>query len=125
MTSLYADYPSYCQYPKIADKCDLNIEIGKWYFPKFKLPKGKTAENQLREMVAKSALEQYGKLTPEIQTRLDYELDLICSKGYASYFLIMRDFIAWCEQNDTPPTPGVVPAALWFPLFWASSTSTR
>jgi DNA polymerase-3 subunit alpha len=103
MTSLYADYPEAIENTqKIADKCDLKIEIGNWYFPKFKLPKGKTAETLLTEMVLKSAKEQYGKIGPEIQTRLDYELDLICSKGYASYFLIMRDFIAWCEQNDTP-----------------------
>lgn len=103
MTALYPDYPEALENTqKIADKCDLNIEIGKWFFPKFKLPKGKTAETLLTEMVAKSAKEQYGTVSPEIQQRLDYELELICSKGYASYFLIMRDFIAWCEQNDTP-----------------------
>ena len=103
MEDIYKDYPEAIKNTqKIADKCDLNIEIGSWFFPKFKLPKGKTAETILTEMVAKSAKEQYGTVSPEIQQRLNYELELICSKGYASYFLIMRDFIAWCEQNDTP-----------------------
>jgi DNA polymerase-3 subunit alpha len=103
MTSLYADFPEAIDNTqKIADKCDLKIDIGNWYFPKFKVPKGQTAEKHLTEMVFKSAKEQYGEINSEIKSRLDYELDLICSKGYASYFLIMRDFIAWCEQNDTP-----------------------
>lgn len=87
---------------KIAEKCNLEIELGKWYFPKFKLPKNKTAEETLTEMVYDSAKEHYGKISPEVKDRLDYELEVICSKGYAAYFLIMRDFILWCEQNDTP-----------------------
>lgn len=87
---------------KIADKCNLEIELGKWYFPKFKLPKNKTAEETLTDFVFDSAKDHYGKITPEVKQRLDYELEIICSKGYAAYFLIMRDFIRWCEENDTP-----------------------
>ncbi|MFA5796240.1 MAG: DNA polymerase III subunit alpha [Candidatus Shapirobacteria bacterium] len=87
---------------KIADKCDLQIEIGKWYFPKFELPKDKTANEYLQENTFDSAKNHYGQLTPEITDRLNYELEIICSKGYAAYFLIMKDFIDWCGQNDTP-----------------------
>jgi DNA polymerase III subunit alpha len=53
-------------------------------------------------MVFVCAKEHYGKITSEVKERLDYELDVICGKGYAAYFLIMRDFIEWCENNDTP-----------------------
>jgi len=103
MEEQFSDYPESIENTqKIADKCNVNIELGKWYFPKFKLPKGKTAEVTLTEMVYAAAKEYYGKPSNEIKERLDYELDLICSKGYASYFLIMHDFIVWCEQNDTP-----------------------
>ncbi|HPT65995.1 MAG TPA: DNA polymerase III subunit alpha [Candidatus Woesebacteria bacterium] len=87
---------------KIAEKCNLEIELGNWYFPKFKLPKDKTAEETLKDLVFKSAEEYYGKLTPEITERLEYELGVINPKGYAAYFLIMRDFIKWTEENNTP-----------------------
>ena len=103
MQAQFTDYPEAIENTqKIADKCDVNIELGKWYFPKFKLPEGKSAEETLTEMVYASAKEHYGELSDDIKERLAYELDVICSKGYAAYFLIMRDFIAWCEQNDTP-----------------------
>ncbi|MFA6007647.1 MAG: DNA polymerase III subunit alpha [Candidatus Shapirobacteria bacterium] len=103
MSEQFADFPeAIANTQKIADKCNVTIELGKWYFPKFKLPEGKTAEETLTEMVYSSAKEHYGQLSQEIKDRLAYELDVICSKGYAAYFLIMRDFIDWCEKNDTP-----------------------
>jgi len=87
---------------KIADKCNVEIELGKWYFPKFKLPKGKTAEETLRDAVYLAAKDHYGEnLTQEITDRIEYELDVICTKGYAAYFLIEQDFIKWAEENDT------------------------
>ena len=104
MTQSFSDFPDAIENTqKIADKCNLEIELGNWYFPKFKLPKGKSAKEALKELVDKSAKEHYGKkLDKEITSRLDYELDVICSKGYAAYFLIMRDFIQWAEKNNTP-----------------------
>lgn len=104
MASQFADIPDALENTqKIADKCNLEIDIGNWYFPKFKLPKNKTPEETLRELVDTCAKEHYGqKLNQEITDRLEYELDVICSKGYAAYFLIMRDFIQWAENNDTP-----------------------
>jgi DNA polymerase III subunit alpha len=104
MESQFADYPDALQNTqKIADECELELELGKWYFPKFKLPKDKSAEETLRDVVYQSAKEHYGeKLSQEIINRIEYEMDIICSKGYAAYFLIMRDFIQWTEENDTP-----------------------
>ncbi len=103
MKDQFSDFPEAIENTlKIADKCDLQIEIGKWYFPIFNLPKNVTAEEQLNKLVFDSALEYYGSITSEVKERLEYELDVICSKGYAAYFLIMRDFIAWCEKNNTP-----------------------
>lgn len=103
MTEQFTQYPdAISNTVKIAEKCNLEIEIGKWYFPQFKLPVGVSAEEQLKKQVFDSALEHYGKISPEVKERLDYEMDVICSKGYAAYFLIMRDFISWCEENHTP-----------------------
>jgi DNA polymerase III subunit alpha len=103
MLEQFSDYPEAIENTqKIADKCNVNIELGKWFFPKFKLPQGKSAEETLTEMVYSAAKDFYGTLSAEIKERLEYELDVICSKGYAAYFLIMHDFIVWCEKNDTP-----------------------
>lgn len=99
----FADLPDAIENTlKIADKCNLDIELGAWYFPKFKLDPGLTAEDQLRRDVYKSAEEHYGTINQETRDRLDYELEVVCSKGYAAYFLIMRNFIDWCDENDTP-----------------------
>lgn len=87
---------------KVAEKCNIELELGKWFFPNFDTPPGKTKEETLTEMVYQSAKDHYSKITPEIKQRLDYELEVICSKGYAAYFLIMKDFIDWTEKNDTP-----------------------
>ena len=103
MISLYPDLPDAIHNTKkISDMCNLEISLGKWFFPKFKLPPKTSAEKYLKKITQKHAKDYFGKITPEIKKRLDYELDVICPKGYAPYFLIMKDFIEWCEQNDTP-----------------------
>ena len=104
MAAQFADFPEALENTqKIADKCDVSIELGNWYFPKFKLPAGKTAEEVLCCAVYEAAHEHYGKdLSKEITDRIEYEMEVINNKGYAAYFLIMRDFIQWAENNDTP-----------------------
>ncbi|MBU4210510.1 DNA polymerase III subunit alpha [Patescibacteria group bacterium] len=99
----FSDFPDAIKNTqKIADQCKLNIEIGKWYFPNFKIKKNETIQSQLKKETYRSAKKHYGKsLSQEIKNRLDYELDLICSKGYAAYFLIMKNFIDWAEKHDT------------------------
>ncbi len=103
MQQQFADYPDALENTqKIADKCNLEIDLGKWYFPKFKLPENKTAEEALKDAVYTAAKNHYGEiLSQEIIDRLEYELDVICDKGYAAYFLIEKDFIQWAEENDT------------------------
>jgi DNA polymerase III subunit alpha len=102
MAQEFAEFPDAIENTqKIADKCSLEIEIGNWYFPQFHLPEGKTADEFLREKVFESAKNHYGELTEEITNRLNYELGIICPKGYGPYFLIMEDFIKWTNENDT------------------------
>lgn len=104
MATQFSDYPDALENTqKIADKCELEIELGNWYFPKFKLSEDKTPEKALHDSVYQAAKEHYGEnLSQEITDRIEYELDIIYSKGYSAYFLIMRDFIQWAEENDTP-----------------------
>ncbi|KKS04972.1 MAG: polymerase III DnaE protein, partial [Candidatus Woesebacteria bacterium GW2011_GWE1_41_24] len=100
MEKLFPDVPDALENTvKIADKCNLEITLGKWYFPKFSLPEGVTADDELmrqsRELLTEK-VPDYGKETKE---RLEYELDIICKKGYAPYFLIVKDMVKWANEE--------------------------
>ncbi len=100
MRENFADLPEACDNTlKVAEKCELEIEIGKWYFPHFPLPEGKTAEEHLRQLCKERVKERVGEVTKDVQERLDYELEVICQKGYAPYFLIVADMVNWANSR--------------------------
>ena len=90
----------------IADKCDLKLELGKYLLPDYPVPDGMTAESYLKDLVYRSAEERYGKMTPEIDHRLQHELGVINHMGFPAYFLIVWDFINYSRLNDIPVGPG-------------------
>ncbi|OQA83626.1 MAG: DNA polymerase III subunit alpha [Microgenomates group bacterium ADurb.Bin238] len=83
---------------KLADKVNLEIKLGEWYFPEFELPKDKTAGEVLREMAYSGAKEKFGEVTKEISERLDYELKIIDDRGYSPYFLIYADMTEYAAK---------------------------
>ncbi|HDO23810.1 MAG TPA: DNA polymerase III subunit alpha, partial [bacterium] len=87
---------------KIAEKCSLELELGKWVFPKFTLPKGKNAEDFLVELAMEGYKKKFAganEAKGEIKKRMDYELDIIIKKGYAPYFLVVADIINWARKQ--------------------------
>ena len=82
---------------------------------------GKRGENAyLRDIAYKGALKRYTEITPEIEERLDFELDTIRNSGYPGYFLIVEDFIREARNMDVSVGPGrgsaagsVVAYCLW------------
>ena len=92
---------------KIADMCNLTIELGKTKLPVFPLPEGKNAEEFLEELCWKGIEARYGK-NPEknVTDRLKYELSVIGKTGFAGYFLIVQDFVNWAKQNRIVVGPG-------------------
>ncbi len=107
MSDLFSDLPeALSNTRKIVDKVDLTIPTGKMIYPKFPVPEGKTPEEFLKELVHEKVEARYPHPSKEILTRVDYELDVICSKGYASYFLITQDFINWAKGNGIRIGPG-------------------
>jgi len=84
---------------KVADKCNVSITLDKWFFPIYKLPKGKTANEEMEERVWKGAKKRFKKLTKEIKDRLKYEMDIIMEKGYSTYFLIVSDMAIWADEQ--------------------------
>lgn len=102
---------------RIADMCSLEIPLGEYHFPIFPLPNGESIETQFR----KTALEGFEKRLPEIRhnrprlsdqdldayrRRLQYEMDVIVDMGFAAYFLIVADFIAYAKNKGIPVGPG-------------------
>ncbi|MBI2268343.1 MAG: DNA polymerase III subunit alpha [Candidatus Blackburnbacteria bacterium] len=100
MEALFVDLPEAIENTtKLAEKCNLEISTyGKWFFPKFSLPHGKTAEEHLHDMVYEKISETYPDASKEIYERADYELSIISQKGYAPYFLIVADFAQWAGE---------------------------
>ena len=91
---------------EVVNKCDLEIELEKIKFPKFNLPNGEDPNEYLKKLCNEKLARKYPKITPEIQGRLDYELGVIEKTGFATYFLIVQDFVNWARQNKIMVGPG-------------------
>lgn len=91
---------------KIAERCNVQIAIGKPILPHFPLPEGETAISFMRKLVAEKTPLKFPVITEEIKQRLEYELDVIEKTGYADYFLIVQDFINWAKDRGIVVGPG-------------------
>ncbi len=100
MEELFVDVPEAIKNThRISQQCEVAIELGKWYFPNFEIPNGKTAPDYLNERAHEKIKEKYKDVTAKLLKRLDYELNVIITKGYAPYFLMMADLVNWCTDN--------------------------
>ncbi len=107
MTELFKDIPEAIENSvKIADRCNVTIELGKWHMPIFDVPDGKTQADYLRELTLIGMKERYSEITEEITTRIEYELSVIKDKGYDMYFLIVADFVNWAKDRGIAVGPG-------------------
>ncbi len=103
---------------KVAERCNLTFEFGKFYLPKFEV---KNPEESLEDYLERKAVEGLEKRMPAIlkyavgpeaeiretyTQRLHHELDIIKKMGFAGYFLIVSDFIKHAKHNDIPVGPG-------------------
>ena len=87
----------------IADKVDLQLDFKQRHFPVFTTPKKKKPETYLREICVAGMADRYGdNPAPEVQARLDHELDIICKMGFAGYFLIVWDFVRFAIEQGIP-----------------------
>ena len=91
---------------KIAEMCNLEIPYGKWILPKYETPDSLSPEEYLKQLTheMKGRVKEYPQ--DEVEKRLGYELNIINTKGYATYFLIVQDFINWSKNNGIGVGPG-------------------
>lgn len=100
MAADFADVPEAIENTqKLADRCDIEIKLGEWYFPKLDLPEGKTAGQVLKERSFAGCKDLFGSVNSEQEERLNYELEIIEKKGYSPYFLLEAGIVNYA--NDT------------------------
>ncbi len=110
MESLFSQCPEALENTlRIAEQCNLELRFGEYKFPKFSPPNGKTLDLYLEEL-SRKGLENRLQHIPEphdkYRTRLEKELEIIRSMGFAGYFLIVADFINLAKGRDIPVGPG-------------------
>ncbi len=108
---------------RIADRCNLEIELGKILIPKFPVPEGETEKTHLDKLVFQGLAWRYGNipeekaktmsveearatLRGEVITRAEYELGVIEQMGFNGYFLIIADFMNWGKDRGIVFGPG-------------------
>ncbi|MES2985792.1 MAG: DNA polymerase III subunit alpha [Patescibacteria group bacterium] len=84
----------------ISDACNVEIELGKWVFPKMDLPEGKDANEALRDVVYEGFAKRGVEKTEAVLKRVEYELEVIKNKGYSPYFLIVSDLLAYAKAHE-------------------------
>ena len=118
MCKLFADIPSaLANTVEIAKRCNIEIELGKYYLPNYPIPEGMTMDEFFIE-VSKKGLEErletildrndpdYAAKRKIYDDRLEFELKIIIDMGFPGYFLIVMDFIQWGKDNGVPVGPG-------------------
>ena len=114
MQQLFSDLPQALENTVIvAQRCNLELELGQAYLPDFPVPDGvsladhlaqesRTGLQQLWPLISKEAKNAFD----EYEHRLQIELDVINRMGFPGYFLIVADFIRWSKANGVPVGPG-------------------
>jgi DNA polymerase-3 subunit alpha len=117
MIGLFADIPSAIRNSiRIAQRCNLTLELGKPKLPAFPTPDGMTLDEYLvclsKEGLEKRLIhlfpnsEHRERMRSEYEARLKVECDTIIGMGFPGYFLIVQDFINWGKKNGVPVGPG-------------------
>lgn len=118
MCQLFADIPSaLANTVEIAKRCNIEIEIGKYYLPSYPIPEGMTMDEFFIDVSRKGLDKRLEKILDPADAdytikrkayddRLDFELEIIIEMGFPGYFLIVMDFIKWSKNNGVPVGPG-------------------
>jgi len=107
MSKLFSEVPEAISNTiKIAEKCNLELNLNSIHLPHFNPPAGKTREQFLKELVEEGLVRRYPEVTDSIRKRVDHELRIIEESGFVSYFLIVWDFIRYAKEHSIAVGPG-------------------
>ncbi len=91
---------------RIADRCHVEIEFGKYKVPHYEVPEGYDSWTYLNKLCQDGMAKRYPDDDGTLQKRLEYELGIIRDMGFVDYFLIVWDYINYCRENDIAVGPG-------------------
>src|SRR5436190_9701025 len=92
---------------EIAERCDVEIELGRLLLPRFPTPDGEEPAAMLKRLATEGLRRRYGDPPPaEAVERLEFELSVIGEMGFDSYFLIVWDFVRYAKENGIAVGPG-------------------
>jgi DNA polymerase III subunit alpha len=108
MASSFAEWPEAIPTTlEIAERCEIEIELGKLLLPRYPTPDGSEPEAMLRRIACEGLRARYGDPPPaDAVERLEFELGVIEEMGFSSYFLIVWDFIRYAKENGVAVGPG-------------------
>jgi len=84
---------------EVASRCNLEMDLGRLHFPRFNVPEGETEYGYLAKIARAGALNRYGRITGDIEERLERELDTIRTLGFCGYFLVVWDIVRWARER--------------------------
>jgi DNA-directed DNA polymerase III PolC len=103
MQRLFPDHPALLRATlEIADRCSLELELGKRIFPECAVPEGETPDSYLEKVSFKGALRRYHSLKPEVHARLTRELEVIKKWKLSPYFLLVLDIVEEARRRGIP-----------------------
>jgi len=107
MAELFKDLPEAVENTaRIAERVDINIELGVLQLPHYDLPQGETANSYLEKLCNERLPARYPDNADAARERLHYELAVIEKSGFTEYFLIVQDFINWAKSKNIVVGPG-------------------
>ena len=108
MAKLFSDVPEAIENTRvIAARCNLELEFGATMIPPFELTAEEgNPDEYLRTLAYRGAERYFETITSTVRERLDYELDVIKQMNYATYFLIVWDFVRFARKQHIPVGPG-------------------
>ncbi len=87
---------------EIAARCRLELPLGQPHYPEIDLPEGVSTDEELRRRAFRGAVQRYGEITPEVEARLEHELEIISARDYAPFFLIVQEILDYARRIDVP-----------------------
>lgn len=107
MARVFADLPEAISNTiRIAEMCSLDLGFKGYHLPEFPVPDGLSSEQYLEQLCREGVVRKYGHCEGEVGDRLRYELDVINSMGFTSYFLVVWDFVRFAKENEILVGPG-------------------
>ncbi len=107
MTELFGFIPEVLENTqRIADQCNVTIEMGTNYMPNFPVPDGYTPQTYLRHLTLQGIEHRYLHKTDEITQRVEFELGVINNMGFPDYFLIVADVVSYAKSHKISVGPG-------------------